>query len=84
MVRQAFGGMLWSKQPFYYEVTRRLDGDPTRLTPPYQLLTGATPGGATSTPSTSCRCRTSESTCGRVGLSVDCVALAHVDAGFAK
>ena len=29
VMRQAFSGMLWSKQLFYYDVTRWLDGDPT-------------------------------------------------------
>ena len=33
-------GMLWSKQLFYYDVTRWLDGDPTQPTPPHQRLTG--------------------------------------------
>ena len=28
-MRQAFAGMLWSKQLFYYDVARWLDGDPT-------------------------------------------------------
>ena len=40
VMRQAFGGMLWSKQLFYYDVTRWLDGDPTQPTPPPQRLTG--------------------------------------------
>ena len=34
VMRQAFGGLLWSKQLFYYDVTRWLDGDPTQPTPP--------------------------------------------------
>ena len=29
MLRQAFAGMLWSKQLYYYDVARWLDGDPT-------------------------------------------------------
>ena len=40
VMRQAFGGMLWSKQLFYYDVTRWLDGDRTQPTPPPQRLTG--------------------------------------------
>ena len=39
-MRQAFSGMLWSKQLFYYDVARWLDGDPTQPTPPTQRLSG--------------------------------------------
>jgi hypothetical protein len=39
-MRQAFAGMLWSKQLFYYDVARWLDGDPTQPVPPPQRLTG--------------------------------------------
>ena len=34
VMRQAFSGMLWSKQLYYYDVTRWLDGDPTQPAPP--------------------------------------------------
>ena len=34
MLRQASAGMLWSKQLFYYDVARWLDGDPTQPEPP--------------------------------------------------
>jgi hypothetical protein len=40
VMRQAFGGMLWSKQLFYYDVTRWLDGDPTQPVPPQSRLSG--------------------------------------------
>jgi mannosylglycerate hydrolase MGH1-like protein len=40
VMRQAFAGMLWSKQLYYYDVARWLDGDPTQPTPPPQRLTG--------------------------------------------
>src|SRR5262249_31645134 len=40
VMRQAFAGMLWSKQLFYYDVSRWLDGDPAQPTPPAQRLTG--------------------------------------------
>jgi hypothetical protein len=40
VMRQAFGGMLWSKQLYYYDVNRWLDGDPTEPRPPEQRLTG--------------------------------------------
>jgi hypothetical protein len=34
VLRQACAGMLWSKQLFYYDVTRWLDGDPGQPRPP--------------------------------------------------
>jgi hypothetical protein len=34
VLRQASAGMLWSKQLFYYDVARWLDGDPTQPDPP--------------------------------------------------
>ncbi len=40
VMRQAFSGMLWSKQLYYYDVIRWLDGDPTEPRPPYQRLSG--------------------------------------------
>ncbi len=40
VMRQAFAGMLWSKQLYYYDVARWLDGDPTQPPPPPQRLTG--------------------------------------------
>ncbi|HEY6311282.1 MAG TPA: hypothetical protein VIY52_10825 [Streptosporangiaceae bacterium] len=40
VMRQAFAGMLWSKQLYYYDVTRWLDGDPGQPTPPPERLTG--------------------------------------------
>jgi hypothetical protein len=40
VMRQAFAGLLWSKQLFYYDVARWLDGDPGQPVPPAQRLTG--------------------------------------------
>ena len=40
VLRQACAGMLWSKQLFYYDVTRWLDGDPGQPTPPQSRQTG--------------------------------------------
>ena len=34
VMRQAFAGMLWCKQLYYYDVQRWLDGDPTQPPPP--------------------------------------------------
>ena len=38
--RQAFAGILWSKQYFYYDVTEWLDGDPAQPGPPKARLDG--------------------------------------------
>jgi hypothetical protein len=38
--RQAFAGMLWSKQLFYYEVQKWLDGDPAQPKPPEERKSG--------------------------------------------
>ena len=38
--RQAFAGMLWSKQFYHYDVRHWLDGDPAQPVPPASRLTG--------------------------------------------
>ncbi|HEX8427946.1 MGH1-like glycoside hydrolase domain-containing protein [Hymenobacter sp.] len=38
--RQAFAGMLWSKQFYYYDVTQWLDGDPAMVMPPPERRKG--------------------------------------------
>jgi len=38
--RQAFAGMLWSKQFYYYDVARWLTGDPASPPPPPERLSG--------------------------------------------
>ena len=86
VMRQAFAGMLWSKQLFYYNVARWLDGDPTQPTPPAQRLTGR-----------NSRWRNFDSFdimsmpdkweypwYAAWDLAFHCVALAHVDPAFAK
>ena len=40
VLRQAFAGMLWSKQFFHYDVDRWLDGDPSMPAPPPERLNG--------------------------------------------
>ena len=40
IARQAFAGMIWSKQFYRYEVARWLDGDPAQPPPPTTRLTG--------------------------------------------
>ncbi len=42
--RQAFAGMIWSKQYYHYDVDRWLDGDPAGPTPPASRLTGRNSG----------------------------------------
>ena len=65
VMRQAFAGMLWSKQFYNYDVDRWLKGDPGQPSPPPGRLEGR---NATwrhlSQPATSSRCRTSGSTRG--------------------
>ncbi|MBO3270401.1 MGH1-like glycoside hydrolase domain-containing protein [Hymenobacter defluvii] len=38
--RQAFAGMLWSKQFYYYDLNQWLDGDPKFVAPPSERRTG--------------------------------------------
>ena len=86
VMRQAFAGMLWSKQLFYYDVARWLDGDPTQPTPPPQRQTGR-----------NSRWRNFDAFdimsmpdkweypwYAAWDLAFHCVALAHVDPAFAK
>jgi Mannosylglycerate hydrolase MGH1-like glycoside hydrolase domain len=40
VMRQAFAGMLWSKQLYAYDVTRWLEGDPTQPPPPVSRRSG--------------------------------------------
>ena len=77
VMRQAFAGMLWSKQLYYYDVARWLDGDPTQPPPPAVAPDRPQrPLAQLRRRSTSCRCPTSGSTRGsRPGTSAfHCVA----------
>ena len=40
VMRQALGGLLWSKQFYYYDVNRWLKGDPAGADPPRERLNG--------------------------------------------
>ncbi len=40
VMRQAFAGMLWGKQFYYYDVAQWLDGDPAQPPPPASRATG--------------------------------------------
>ena len=85
-MRQAFAGMLWSKQLYYYDVARWLDGDPTQPRPPASRLAGR-----------NARWRSFDAFdimsmpdkweypwFAAWDLAFHCVALAHVDPAFAK
>jgi hypothetical protein len=86
VMRQAFGGLLWGKQFYYYDVSRWLDGDPAQPPPP--------PGRAAGRNS---RWRSFDAFdimsmpdkweypwFAAWDLAFHCVALAHVDPAFAK
>ena len=86
VMRQAFAGMLWSKQLYYYDVARWLDGDPTQPMPPASRLSGR-----------NSRWRNFDAFdimsmpdkweypwFAAWDLAFHCVALAHVDPAFAK
>ena len=64
VMRQAFAGMLWSKQFFHYDVARWLDGDPRPPPPPATRPPGATRLAPPRQRTTSSRCRTRGSTPG--------------------
>ena len=40
MLRQAFAGLLWSKQFYHYDVLRWLEGDPGQPAPPQERWPG--------------------------------------------
>ena len=86
VMRQAFSGMLWSKQLYNYDVARWLEGDPTQPAPPPQRRTGR-----------NSRWRNFDSFdlmsmpdkweypwFAAWDLAFHCVTLAHVDPAFAK
>jgi len=86
VMRQAFAGMLWSKQFFHYDVRRWLAGDPTQPPPPAERLTGRNSQWThlnnrdiISMPDT-----WEYPWYAAWDLAFHCVALAHVDAEFAK
>ncbi len=86
VMRQAFAGLLWSKQLFYYDVARWLDGDPGQPQPPPQRLTGRNSHWRNfdafdimSMPD-----KWEYPWFAAWDLAFHCVALAHVDPAFAK
>ena len=86
VMRQAFAGMLWSKQLYYYDVARWLDGDPTQPRPPASRLGGRNAGWRNfdafdimSMPD-----KWEYPWFAAWDMAFHCVALAHVDPAFAK
>ncbi len=86
VLRQALAGMLWSKQFYYYDVRRWLDGDPTQPTPPASRLSGRNARWLNfdafdimSMPD-----KWEYPWFAAWDMAFHCVALAHVDPGFAK
>jgi len=86
VMRQAFGGLLWSKQLFYYDVTRWLDGDPTQPVPPYQRQGGRNNHwrNFNAFDIMSMPDKWEYPWYAAWDLGFHCVALAHVDPAFAK
>jgi hypothetical protein len=86
VMRQAFGGLLWSKQLFYYDVKRWLDGDPTQPTPPAERLNGrnAKWRNFNAFDIMSMPDKWEYPWYAAWDLAFHCVALAHVDPAFAK
>ena len=86
VLRQALAGMLWSKQLFYYDVARWLDGDPKQPPPPDSRRHGRNSHWRTfdafdimSMPD-----KWEYPWFAAWDLAFHCVALAHVDPAFAK
>ncbi len=86
VMRQAFAGMLWSKQLYNYDVARWLAGDPTQPTPPASRLEGRNTrwGHFESFDIMSMPDKWEYPWFAAWDLGFHCVALAHVDPAFAK
>jgi hypothetical protein len=86
VMRQAFAGMLWSKQLYYYDVERWLDGDPTQPAPPPSRLSGRNSRwrNFNSFDIMSMPDKWEYPWFAAWDLAFHCVALAHVDPAFAK
>lgn len=64
ILRQAYAGLLWSRQFYHYAVEQWLDGDPCQPPPPASRQSDATATGATCMRGTFFRCPTSGNTPG--------------------
>jgi hypothetical protein len=85
-MRQAFSGMLWSKQFYNYDVARWLDGDPTQPPPPASRHAGrnARWRNFSSFDILSMPDKWEYPWFAAWDLAFHCVALAHLDPAFAK
>ncbi len=86
VMRQAFAGMLWSKQFYNYDVARWLDGDAGLPPPPPSRLTGRNSGWrhAFNRDIISMPDKWEYPWYAAWDLAFHCVTLAHVDPEFAK
>ena len=86
VMRQAFAGMLWSKQFYDYDVGRWLDGDPAQPAPPAARRDGrnARWRNLNAFDIMSMPDKWEYPWFAAWDLAFHCVALAHVDPGFAK
>ncbi len=86
ILRQAFAGMLWSKQFFHYDVERWLDGDPAFPPPPPERRAGRNHDWRhlSNRDVISMPDKWEYPWYASWDLAFHCVALAHVDPEFAK
>jgi hypothetical protein len=86
VMRQAFAGLLWSKQFYYFDVSRWLEGDPTQPPPPpgRQLGRNARWGNVDAYDIMSMPDKWEYPWFAAWDLGFHCVALAHLDPAFAK
>ena len=86
VMRQAFAGMLWSKQSYNYNVARWLDGDPAQPAPPpnRELSRNARWRNFDAFDILSMPDKWEYPWFAAWDLAFHCVTLAHVDPGFAK
>jgi hypothetical protein len=86
VMRQAFGGLLWSKQLYYYDVSRWLDGDPAQPPPPASRRYGRNSKwrNFNAFDIMSMPDKWEYPWFAAWDLAFHCVALAHVDPAFAK
>ncbi len=86
ILRQAFAGMLWSKQFFHFDVRRWLEGDPAYPPPPAERLSGRNHEWThlNNRDVISMPDKWEYPWYAAWDLAFHCVALAHVDPEFAK
>jgi hypothetical protein len=86
IMRQAFSGLLWGKQFYYYDVSRWLDGDPAQPPPPAARRSGRNSRwrNFSAFDIMSMPDKWEYPWFAAWDLAFHCVSLAHVDPGFAK